>query len=271
MTSPSGVAALDLTTGARRWRSSAGDKPLLILGSQLVTQVEPHAIGSRLEVVALNTADGGKVSSRAATVLPASVHVSLGETLRGTFRLTAQQVGGDAMLYWTFIPAPTRGMEDDRESPGAVPTAGQQGAVRVRLRSGAAMVLESRNTAAPTEPRWIVSSDAAQRGVAGTQYESADGRHILASVRVADDRVWDKYRWTVFERATRRRLGEFRTHVSFSPFIVRNSLVVFETTPYERRGQPSEPAKLRAISLTTGREAWSVPVREIVFRGPMPP
>ena len=82
-----------------------------------------------------------------------------------------------------------------------------------------------------------------------------DGRHVLASQRVADDRVWEKYLWTVYERSNGRRLGEFRAHNAFNLFVVRNSLVIFETTPFARLGSPEEPAKLRAISLGNGREA----------------
>ena len=82
--------------------------------------------------------------------------------------------------------------------------------------------------------------------------------------------MWDKYRWTIFQRSG-QRVGEIRSHISFSPFVVRDSLVVFETKPYARAGQAPEPAKLRAVSVAGGREVWSVQVREIVYRGSYPP
>jgi hypothetical protein len=270
-----GISAVDLSTGATRWTSTAGELPLALVGNQLVAQVEPRRPTNRLEVVSLSTAERGKLVSRAVTNLASNVRVSIGETLRGNFLLTAQPAGSDVTLEWTFVPAPVRGMEDERDTasagaPNAAPVV-RRGSFRVRVSNGAVTTANARQIATQRTTKWIVASEAKVRNAAGTQYASADGRHIVASERVADDRVWDKHRWTLFERATGRRLGEFRTHVSFSPFVVRDSLVVFETTPYERRGQPPEPAKLRAISLATGREAWSVPVRELVFRGPMPP
>jgi hypothetical protein len=105
---------------------------------------------------------------------------------------------------------------------------------------------------------------------AARQFESADGRHVLASERTGDDLTWDKYRWTVFERATQRQVGEMRTHVSFAPFVVSDSTLIYETTPFTR-GKDEEPAKLRAVSLTNGAPVWAVEVREIAFRGPFPP
>jgi hypothetical protein len=51
---------------------------------------------------------------------------------------------------------------------------------------------------------------------------------------------------------------------------VNDSVIVFETTPYVANGK-EEPAKLRGVDLRTGRETWSVEVREVEYRGPMPP
>jgi hypothetical protein len=108
---------------------------------------------------------------------------------------------------------------------------------------------------------------------AGTvrQFESADGRHVLASERTGDELTFDKYRWSVFERGTQRQVGEIRTHLSFTPFVVVDSTLVYETTPYVRGKDKEEPAKLRALSLANGAPLWSVEVRETVFRGTLPP
>ena len=120
-------------------------------------------------------------------------------------------------------------------------------------------------------PQLIVKLSDKIAGASPTQYESADGRHVLASERVGNDRVWEKYRWTVYERSTGRLVGEFRTHVAFAPFVVREALLFYETTPYKLGTATEEPAKLRAVNLRTGQAVWSVEVREIVYRGPFPP
>ena len=127
-------------------------------------------------------------------------------------------------------------------------------------------------SAAPPIPErvWVLLGDARIAEAGPTQYESSDRRHIMSSERIGDDKTWAKYRWTVFERATRRRVGAFETHLAFSPFAVRDSTLVYETTPYIRGGR-AEPAKLRGVNLTSGQEVWSVEVRELAYRGPYPP
>ena len=72
------------------------------------------------------------------------------------------------------------------------------------------------------------------------------------------------------ESASGRKVGETRSHIAFAPFVVRGSVLVFETTPYIR-GRDVQPAKLRGVDLGTGRETWGVEVREVVYRGPVPP
>ncbi|MGQ0639712.1 MAG: hypothetical protein ACT4P6_02925 [Gemmatimonadaceae bacterium] len=119
-------------------------------------------------------------------------------------------------------------------------------------------------------PAWILSTAAKLSAVALLNMRAPIVVTFVASERVADDRVWDKCRRTLYERGG-RRFGEMRSYISFTPFVVCDSLIVFETTPYERAGLAAEPAKLRAFTLAGGREVWSVPVRENVFRGPYPP
>lgn len=272
-----GISAIDLASGATRWTTNAGDKPLALTGNLLVAQVDSRTATNRLELVTLRTDAAGRQAVRARATLPEGVRVSTGETLDGMFHLTAQPSGSDVILGWRFVPLSKRGMEESedsltrREQLVARPMV-RRGALRLRLGTGVLTALDTTQVPPPREPRWILPADSKLSGAdaASQQYESADARHVLASERVADDRVWDKYRWTIYERGG-RRLGELRAHISFTPFVVRDSLVVYETTPYMRAGQAPEPAKLRAFSLATGREVWSVEVREVVHRGPYPP
>ncbi len=270
-----GISAVDLASGTTRWTTNAGDKPLVLVGNLLVAQVDSRTTPNRLEIATLRTDARGRQATRARSTLPAGVRVSLGETIDGMFHLTAQPGGADVILSWSFVAVPRRGMEDEldsltrRELVAARPVV-RRGALRLRPSTGALATLDTTRVPMQREPQWILPAESKLAGAAPQQYESADGRHVVASERVADDRVWDTYRWTVYERGG-RRLGELPTHLSFAPFVVRDSLVVFETTPYARGDQPPEPAKLRAYSLATGREVWSVEVRELVYRGPYPP
>ncbi|HSE15604.1 MAG TPA: hypothetical protein VLB46_01040 [Pyrinomonadaceae bacterium] len=275
-----GVAAIDLATGAKRWTSSAAAKPLAITGNRLISQVQPTTRTNRLELAVLDTSQRGAVAVRSTAELPSSVRVAVGETLDGKFETEARLVGNSAVVAWRFDHQPLRGIVEDPEGSETNVTAEAQrvgtqrsleGAVQVDLTTGAVSPSDANFTAdVSAQKRWILSANEVIAGAAPTQYESADGRHVVASERIADDRTWAKYRWTIFERAGNRRIGEFQTHLAFTPFVVRDSTLIYETTPYIVAGR-SEPAKLRGISLANGQEAWSVEVRELVYRGPFPP
>jgi len=273
---PEGVAAIDLATGAKRWTSTAAAKPLAIVGNRLISQVAPSTRTNRLELAVLDRAQG-TVAVRSSAELPAFVRVAVGQTLEGKFETDARLVANNAVVTWRFDAQPLRGIIDEPErgetnvAAEAQPAGAQrsaEGALQVNVTTGAVTPANADLAGDTQERRWVVSGN---EKVAGpTQYESADGRHIIASERIADDKTWAKYRWTVFERATNRRIGEFQTHVAFTPFTVSDSTLIYETTPYIRDGK-AEPAKLRGVNLATGQEVWSIEVRELVYRGPFPP
>jgi len=277
MTLDGGVGAVDLATGAIRWRSADAAKPLAIVENVVVSQAEPKSLAARhtLELVTLNDTERGALGKRNAVELPADVRVSVGQTLDGTFTAAARPSDGSVIVTWRFVRGHRSGMspeilEDERKAAG-LREAPQSisGALRMELSTGKMTTLDS--VPAVAAPRWAIPGVEIE-GAPRPQFESADGRHVLVSERVADDRTFDKYRWTAYDRATKRKLGELRTHVSFAPFlVVRGSVLVYWTTPYEMKSRDEEPAKLRGVSLETGRELWSVPVREVVWRGPTPP
>ena len=118
-----------------------------------------------------------------------------------------------------------------------------------------------------------VSAEAQVGSVTGQQFLSADGRHVLVSERVADDSVWEKYQWTVYERGSNRRLGALRDYRSHAPFVVVGSSIIYETGPFERRteqGLISEPLRIRTVALGRGNQLWSRPIRDTTYRGPFP-
>jgi hypothetical protein len=128
--------------------------------------------------------------------------------------------------------------------------------------------------AGDSAPASDLAPDAALPGVPQPQFLSADGRHVLSSVRVANDPDWDKYLWTIFERDGARRAGELRMHVRYVPFLVAGTRIVFQTAPVVRRQgaeMVQEPLLLRAVDLTTSTPVWNQPVRDTVDREPPPP
>jgi hypothetical protein len=284
---PEGIAAVNIATGAKQWTSNAAAKPLAVTGNLLISQVEPKTAANELELVALNVQQQGQPTVRGVTELPSGVRVSIGETLKGTFEIDAQPSAGSVFVNWNFKPVRRRGIKDEvstdakneaqsdakntRLNQRVSNQSTTEGALRMNIKTGAMTRQRNSTLKVLTLPQRTLTLSEKIANAPPAQFESADGLHILASERVGDDRVWDKYRWTVYERSTGRRVGEFRTHISFAPFVIRNSLALFETTPFRRRGAPPEPAKLRAVSLTTGQEVWGVEVREIAYRGPFPP
>ena len=276
---PEGVAAIDLASGAKRWTTSSAAKPLAIASNRLISQVEPKIRTNELELAVLDTTEKGAIAARGVTELPSFVRVAIGQTLEGRFESEARPQAGSAVVSWRYEGQPLRGLVRERESgtndavaPSQPTGASAEGAVQMDLATGAVSPVAADAATRPAARRWIVETNekVSGAGASATQYESADGRHILASERIADDKTWAKYRWTVYEKGTNKRVGQFQTHLAFTPFVVRDSLLIYETTPYVRGGS-AEPAKLRGINLATGQETWSVEVRELEFRGPFPP
>jgi hypothetical protein len=58
-------------------------------------------------------------------------------------------------------------------------------------------------------------------GLAGRQFPSAVGRHVLVSKRTGDDRVGTKYTLTVYSRATKEPEGSFKSHLPSLPILFR--------------------------------------------------
>jgi hypothetical protein len=270
MTPQRGIAAIDLLTGATKWTTNDAAKPLALSGNRLLSQVEPQTATNRLELVSLNTQNRGTASAKSATNLPEGVRVFVGDALAGLFTTVARtEAGGDVTVTWSWLPHTLGGMNPDAERGTRPFTARETG--RVTATTGAIRINPTTGATSRVASLALIPVAASSSILKGNQYESADGRNTLASERVADDREWQKYRWSVYERSTGRKIGEMRSHVSFAPFVVRDNTVIFETTPFIAPGRVAEPAKLRGVSLDTGRETWSVPVREVVYRGPMPP
>lgn len=280
MTLGGGIAAVNLADGTTRWTSRAADRPLTISQNLLFALAVPRDAGNAMELVSLDTRAAGAQRMRKKVSLPSSVRASVGETLHGTFNIEARPQDREILVDWRFVPSTVRGMPDPQEMPAAggrrvrVEPPGVRGALRMAVSSGSVEPVDTATIQPVKPPRWRLPA-AERLAAAGTtdavQYESADARHVAVSERLDDDRVFAKYRWTIYERARGRVVGSFRSHLSFAPFVVRDSLLFFETTPYAVGSEPLQPAKLRAINLSTGNEAWSVPVQEIVYRGPFPP
>jgi len=106
------------------------------------------------------------------------------------------------------------------------------------------------------------------------RFASADGRASAVSQRVADDSVAEPYRLKVYDARTHQPLGDFNSRASAVRFFVDDGQVIYDSKPYvEASGehQVEVPRRIVAVNLSTGKEVWSVPVRDDTYRGPYPP
>ncbi len=289
MTPEGGVAALDAATGKAAWESRDAARPVSVAGNKLIAQVEAEATVVKIATLDLKT--GKAVGAGGSVPVPAGVKATVQATPQGDFALAA--AGGpaaDPILTWQFTPRQKQALPPGTDGvlqPAGPPPLGlapTRGAFKVSADTGAATPLPA-PPPGPVGVSPLVTPPGVPLlpGVPGRHLFSADRQHVLAS-ELADPGVWESNRLTVYDRAG-KKVGEFRSHLSGVPFFVAGNVAVFETTPYRRparEGDPKaadpdgdglveEPAKVRGVNLTTGREVWSRAVRETVFRGPQPP
>jgi hypothetical protein len=231
--------------------------------------------------------------------LPTGVNAMVVETPNRSFRAVAKVATGEAAVAWEYAERPLRGArmgqevlpdeaqgepenggpgrraleeEEEEESKMEVTT----GSFRLDLKSGE--VSGKRLGASGAERRALRAAQAAPpanvAGVPEPQFRSADGKHVMHPEAVADDTVWDKYVWTVYDAGSGARLGQVKSHVRYAPFFVTRTLLVTTTGPGLRQtgqGLVEEPLQIKAFDLTTGEVAWTQPIRDTANRLPPPP
>lgn len=290
-----GVDAVGLNRGELVWHSDEAARPVASNTQSLIAQSEPAKAGARRAAPATNEllvrvldARTGRPRFALAHALPAGVRANVVGTAEGTFTVRAQATPTDATLVWEYDEGPIQGVRpgaldvdassaDRRAAPEAaaarVPTT--SGALRIDLASGKAGPITSAGPLALAQTQRRLDVTAAERvaSVTGDQFLSSDGRHVLASERIADDSVWDKYQWTIIERSSGRRVGSLRDYRSHAPFMVVGTTIYYETGPVERRtdgGVIQEPLRIRAVDLVKGAQVWVRDVRDTTYRGPFP-
>jgi hypothetical protein len=294
-----GIVAIDLTEGREKWSSQEASKPLAIADSLLLGQAEPAAAGNALQIVALDPREGGARRTESIVELPPGVQPLIDQTLERSFTAHAQPLAGAADVSWEFVERPVRGVApgpfevlpgeappEAFAAPSAQPMAApsepgetivMRGAARVVLPGGTVTATEASPSAlatAPTPTAPDLPADQRLPGVVGPQFLSADGKHVLSSRRVGDDRVWDKYEWLIFDRSSAQRLGKIQTHVRYAPFFVAGGRVIYQLPPTIRRvggDIVEEPLQIRAADLSSGAPVWKQPVRDTSDHEPPPP
>jgi hypothetical protein len=294
-----GILALDLSHGAEVWSSMAAAKPLTLAGDILVSQAEPERGGNELKIVSLSTAEQGRQVFEKTIPLPPAVKTSVTRSVAQSFNAEAHVAAGEAAVSWQYKEEIAQGMraghevlpgesellppgplrEERERERGGESTAPKvmDGAFRLNLQSGAVSPQRPDRAAlaAPLTGRVVrLAAGAALSGVPQPQFVSADGRYVLSAERAPNGSALEQYVWTLYDRSTGQRIGQFKTHVHYAPFFVTGTELVYQIGPFERStetGVVEEPAQIRGVDLKTGNTLWVAPIRDIVDRMPPPP
>jgi hypothetical protein len=272
-----GIQAVDLASGAVRWRSDRAAKPLALAGDRLIAQAESR--GAQALTLAVLDARSGAARDSLRISLPAGIAATVVDTAAGSFRVQADGAGSEMVVRWEatgmaaaqgYLPA-----ENEGQGPTVVAGAAVVDLTSPSLRLKSEPEVRSAQSATLARAALEELSAPAVKGPEGRQLLSADGRHVLVTEPMGGtDFTLYRHRWTVYERASGARLGSVPALVSATPFLVLGK-TLYHTAPAHavlQKGKLVEsPFSLRAVHLTTGAETWSKAVGETDFRGPFPP
>ncbi len=271
------VEAVNIASGETIWTAKSAAKPLALKNAMLVCQADPTS--NRLSLVVLDVESAGKAVMTSTIELPPGVVPRIDNSMAQSFSTHAAAIDGDFYVSWQFQVVPMSGVSPPEE--GTVTPQKMRGLQRtsgtVKMNARTGML----TSLAPGDvPRMV--QDSQPRLMTGppgappdpTRRISADGRHTLKSALVGDDRTWEKYRWSIVDNQTGKEIGEIRSFRSQSAFVVVGSLIIYETGAYLRRidnEMHDEPLKIRSVDLESGKQVWNRPLRDTVYRGPLPP
>jgi hypothetical protein len=255
--SPSGgIEAIDLASGASRWRSDAAAKPLAVSGGTLVAQAAPGE-GEQLVLVCLETG-GGAARTRSRVSLPGDLKAEVANTANQETTVRALLSGSDVVVAWAIDTRLARGLAEGDNGLEAV------GATRLNPATGEVVAAEGSESSAALSGLTLDQM---------SELRSVDGQHVMRSTPSPDPaNIRAPYRWTI-TTAAGETVGVVDAPVGLAPFIVQGSLLVHVApTGGYREGDRfiRTPLRLRAIDARSGAELWTVPVFDAAFVLPPP-
>lgn len=281
-----GLDAVEAATGDLLWTTTAAAKPLAVLGDHLIAQADAKTAGE-LPLVVLDRR-GGDVVRTTHAELPGEVFASIDDGPRRTFRVRAAAGDGGLNIAWLatqltkkgrfqgYIPSPEEELNPESQAPQIDAKAQEflqlEGVVRFDPVAGKAASLADVKPA--VKPGMSGLREVTLLGdVAGRQFLSTDGRHVLVSEARSDGGPWDRYLWTIYTRSG-ELVGQLRHRTSMSPFVVTGETLLVESRAHVRLvggEMVDRPLELAAIDLASGQGLWTKTVRLTEFEGPFPP
>jgi len=95
---------------------------------------------------------------------------------------------------------------------------------------------------------------------------------IVSSNGVSDSGILN-YLWSIYSVVTGELIGDIQMNKSAMPFSIVEGNLLLASAPFGHRVNGAwvdEPPKLRLLDLTSGAEIWSKPIRDTLYRGPVP-
>lgn len=266
------LEAVSLATGQVAWTSSDSLKPLAIVDQNLLVQAISR--GNRLVLLQLDVNQRGRVLTRDSIALPANIKADYRPSINTAFNSYARLVNGEAYVLWEYYKTMLKGRYDEDEREDTL-QAMQTGIIRVTKNTG--RLIPAQKSAIPTAQLNRSIKPGRNEGFGKgkeQEYFSADQNHILSSLRMLRKNEFNNYRWQVFVRSTRNKVGELEDYRAYAPFMVTGSTLIYEIGPYERlvNGKVQEvPLYIVAVDLAAGKELWRRPVFDSVMRTNLPP
>ncbi len=258
--------AVQIADGKTVWVSDAAGKPLIIVQDRVFAQSE--AENGILSLTILDLTSGAPVG-RVQAKLPEGVVALIDDQIDSRFEIEARATVDGILLQWTQTVQPIAAVE--RLQKKAVTT---QGIVRIDQGGETIEPLEGDQLLALFQdpPPNLIDNERIKGE--GVQFRSAAGNAILMTEQIADNRTWEKYRWSIFDPTDGALIGTFDDFQRYSRFAVFGRVLLQEVAPNVRiSGQDaiSNPLSVRGIDLAGGTEIWSRQIRDTTYRGPLPP
>jgi len=260
------VQGLDALTGKSKWKSRVKGRPLFISGNRLFVQVRKDKPVSELEIVELNLDRDAVVEGETTLQLPKTVSNVFMESPEGAFYINLYMVKEDVILEWAYRHYIGGAYMDENERQKEKGYFYFDGSFNPVKFSDLPKNFK-KNPISPSRKDGIVEAS-------GQQFFSADKKHILVSSFVSKPGVEKNYRWIIYDRNTIKMIGKYRNNVSFTPFIVRNSTLIFKKPFYEvfnKREVKKSPLQLVWYHLQRQRVLFNIEIFDTEYRGLTPP
>jgi hypothetical protein len=305
------VEARDIRTGALRWSSTEAVRPLAAAAGRVLAQAEAPAgqldlvildavSGGRVASQSMSLPDG--VSAPIDEVLGTRFDVRVEQTgpqVRLDWSWERRPVRGalledeegevyrergavlvDLVAARFATAAPRAAAEGPIALPPPVAAEADAGAFQQRpLRAGPLLVaVQQTRDGRFLLKRWTEAGvplpDAPLPPGITLQMTSADGRHVLVSRPSAGTSGQPTHLWTVFALDTGLPAGSLATSTAAAPFAVVAGRVLVVQPPMghrAERGWQEEPRRVEAFDPASGVLAWTQPIRDTAYHGPVAP